>query len=109
MKKQKINIALIGCGRIGFLLENDPLRYKPCTHYGGAVSRRACDHPRLRHQCRDRLDPLRRNGRHPAERTGMTITARCWRTARPDMVIIATWTESHERDRDRGRPQRRVR
>ena len=28
--------ALIGCGRIGCLLEGDPLRYKPCTHYGGA-------------------------------------------------------------------------
>ncbi len=36
MKKQQPTIALIGCGRIGFLLENDPLRYKPCTHYGGA-------------------------------------------------------------------------
>ncbi len=29
------NIALIGCGRIGFLLENDSLRRKPCTHFGG--------------------------------------------------------------------------
>ena len=34
----KIKSALIGCGRIGFLLENDPLRNKPCTHYGGALS-----------------------------------------------------------------------
>ncbi|MBP7901944.1 MAG: Gfo/Idh/MocA family oxidoreductase [Spirochaetes bacterium] len=34
----KINAALIGCGRIGFLLENDPLRNKPCTHFGGALS-----------------------------------------------------------------------
>ena len=34
----KINSALIGCGRIGFMLENDPLRNKPCTHYGGAIS-----------------------------------------------------------------------
>lgn len=34
----KINSALIGCGRIGFMLENDPLRNKPCTHYGGALS-----------------------------------------------------------------------
>ena len=42
--------ALIGCGRIGFLLEEDPLRYKPCTHYGGAVCRRLDHHPCLRHQ-----------------------------------------------------------
>ncbi|MBS0618030.1 MAG: Gfo/Idh/MocA family oxidoreductase, partial [Spirochaetes bacterium] len=27
-------VALVGCGRIGFLLESDPLRYKPCTHLG---------------------------------------------------------------------------
>ena len=31
-------ISLIGCGRIGFILENDKLRNKPCTHYGGATS-----------------------------------------------------------------------
>jgi predicted dehydrogenase len=30
-----IKAALIGCGRIGFLLEDDPLRNKPCTHFGG--------------------------------------------------------------------------
>ncbi|HNW28934.1 MAG TPA: gfo/Idh/MocA family oxidoreductase, partial [Spirochaetota bacterium] len=38
MKKQDVNIALIGCGRIGHLLELDPLRNKPCTHFGGALS-----------------------------------------------------------------------
>jgi hypothetical protein len=31
-------ITLIGCGRIGFILENDKLRNKPCTHFGGADS-----------------------------------------------------------------------
>jgi len=29
------NIALIGCGRIGHILEEDSLRNKPCTHFGG--------------------------------------------------------------------------
>lgn len=29
-----IKVSIIGTGRIGFLLENDPLRYKPCTHLG---------------------------------------------------------------------------
>lgn len=28
------NIAVIGCGRIAWQLERDPLRYKPCTHLG---------------------------------------------------------------------------
>ncbi|MFO1470968.1 MAG: Gfo/Idh/MocA family oxidoreductase [Turneriella sp.] len=27
-------ISLIGCGRIAWQLEQDPLRYKPCTHLG---------------------------------------------------------------------------
>ncbi len=29
-----VNIAIIGAGRIAWLLEKDPLRYKPCTHAG---------------------------------------------------------------------------
>ena len=33
MKTYKI--GLIGCGRIGTLLEEDKLRGKPCTHAGG--------------------------------------------------------------------------
>lgn len=31
----KLKIGIIGCGRIGSLLERDPLRGKPCTHAGG--------------------------------------------------------------------------
>lgn len=33
MKEIK-RVAIAGCGRIAFLLEQDPLRYKPCTHLG---------------------------------------------------------------------------
>jgi len=33
MKKRNVNIALIGCGRIGHLLELDPLTNKPCRHF----------------------------------------------------------------------------
>ncbi|HRP69245.1 MAG TPA: Gfo/Idh/MocA family oxidoreductase [Turneriella sp.] len=32
-----INAAVIGCGRIAWMLETDPLRYKPCTHLGALV------------------------------------------------------------------------
>lgn len=32
--RRSIKVALAGCGRIAFLLEKDPLRYKPCTHLG---------------------------------------------------------------------------
>jgi len=32
--KNTYNVAVIGIGRIGMLLENDPLRLKPATHFG---------------------------------------------------------------------------
>lgn len=34
----KRRVALIGLGRIGWLLENDRLRYHPCTHAGALLS-----------------------------------------------------------------------
>lgn len=33
-KTKKLTAALVGTGRIGWLLEQDPLRGKPCTHAG---------------------------------------------------------------------------
>jgi predicted dehydrogenase len=33
-RKAKFTAALVGCGRIGQTLEQDPLRGKPCTHAG---------------------------------------------------------------------------
>ncbi len=32
---KKFKTGIVGCGRIGSLLEEDPLRGKPCTHAGG--------------------------------------------------------------------------
>jgi predicted dehydrogenase len=36
--KKFFNAAIIGLGRIGSLLENDPLRFKPCTHAGAMIN-----------------------------------------------------------------------
>ena len=36
--KKIIKIAVIGTGRIAFLLEKDKLRYKPCTHIGALLT-----------------------------------------------------------------------
>lgn len=33
-----MRVSIIGMGRIGISLENDPLRYKPCTHIGAIQS-----------------------------------------------------------------------
>lgn len=86
--------ALIGCGRIGFLLEGDPLRYKPCTHYGGARSaglkiHGACDINR------DRLRQFSETAGIPAAQR-FDSPSRLLRELRPELVIVATWTESHD-------------
>ena len=91
----KADIALIGCGRIGFLLENDPLRYKPCTHYGGALSAGL----RISHACdinEKRLFAFAKKAKIPAENTFLSHHD-LFASVKPAMAIIATWTESHER------------
>lgn len=86
-------IALIGCGRIGFLLEEDPLRYKPCTHYGGAKAAGvkinfACD---INH---DRLNKFSRIAGIPHSNISDNYKE-LFKKSRPDCVIISTWTNSH--------------
>jgi predicted dehydrogenase len=39
---EKIRAALVGLGRIGSLLEDDPRREKPCTHAGAAAANPDC-------------------------------------------------------------------
>lgn len=86
-------IVLIGCGRIGFLLEDDPLRNKPCTHFGGASSAGI----RITHACDinpARLDRFVSVAGIPEQNTSKDYRA-LLETVRPRMAIIATWTESH--------------
>ncbi|PKL38182.1 MAG: hypothetical protein CVV44_13525 [Spirochaetae bacterium HGW-Spirochaetae-1] len=88
-----INVALIGCGRIGFLLENDPLRNKPCTHYGGCLSAGIS----ITHA----VDINEARLHHFASLAGLSSSTifrshtDLFRQAAPEMVIVATWTESH--------------
>lgn len=95
MKKMNLNIALIGCGRIGFLLENDPLRYKPCTHFGGAT---ACGLA-VTHACDINPERLARFGSVAGIGRGNLYGdyRNLLKDAPPDMAIISTWTESHAR------------
>ncbi|MBN2403815.1 MAG: Gfo/Idh/MocA family oxidoreductase [Spirochaetes bacterium] len=90
---KNIKTALIGCGRIGFLLENDPLRFKPCTHYGGAKAAGikincACDINK------DRLNKFAETaGLH--QKNLYTDYRELIVKEHPWLVIIATWTNSH--------------
>jgi predicted dehydrogenase len=95
MKMKDINLALIGCGRIAFLLEYDPLRYKPCTHFGGARSaglsiKSACDINS------GRLKSFGLAAGIPGKNLFTDYNALIAETG-PELVIIATWTESHAR------------
>ncbi len=93
MKLKDARIALIGCGRIGFLLESDPLRNKPCTHYGGAsaaglVITHACD---INQERLSRFASLAHIPRGNTYASYSELLAE----AGPQVVIIATPTHSH--------------
>lgn len=93
MLKTEKKTALIGCGRIGFMLEDDPLRAKPCTHFGGALSAGV----KVTHACDINNERLKKI----SERSGLPDTSlytdykKLLADALPDTVIIATWTGSH--------------
>ncbi|MCL2026478.1 MAG: Gfo/Idh/MocA family oxidoreductase [Leptospirales bacterium] len=92
---KKYNIALIGCGRIGFLLEDDPLRNKPCTHYGGLTT------AGMNANCAadinaERLAAFAKKTALPQKNLFLNHRE-LLRTVSPDAVIIATWTSSHNK------------
>ena len=85
--------SIIGCGRIAFLLEQDRLRRKPCTHFGGALSAglkitSACD------TSPERLDIFRKASGID-EDSCFTDYRELLRISRPDIAIISTWTDTH--------------
>lgn len=92
-----IKAAIIGCGRIAWQLEHDPLRYKPCTHLGAIcywlkrdknLSLAAlCDHDRTKAR-----DAAAFAG---AERAMITGDYREIIRAKPKLLVIATNTASH--------------
>lgn len=90
---EKIPVAFIGLGRIASLLEDDPLREKPCTHAGAVAANPDCTIV-----AGADIDHNRR-----------TLFAKRWhcsvyadaetmiKTHSPQIVIIATGPELHER------------
>lgn len=112
-----IRTAIIGLGRIAWLLEKDPLRYKPCTHAGSLLSinqkrkRPAFEIVALCDSKADRIDDFKRwwqkQNRQSSEnmaRLGNAIAIstdykeilRTEVSEEPlDLIIIATHTDSH--------------
>lgn len=90
-------VALAGCGRIAFLLEHDPLRYKPCTHLG-ALRQLSGKDKKLRFvACYDPDFARARAAQdflHAHEARVCKSYGELLRT-RPDLLVIASSTCSH--------------
>jgi predicted dehydrogenase len=89
---RRYRAALIGAGRIGMLLEHDPKRLKPATHFGMWAG-----HPRVDLVAVCDADP---------DKLGVALelapgvatyedAAELLAAERPDVVSIATWKDSH--------------
>lgn len=87
-----LKVGIIGCGRIGSLLEEDPLRGKPCTHAGAFD---ALPSTKIIAGCDPAPDRLKRFG----ERWGVSALYRdaeeLLKNEKPDIVSIAAWTRAH--------------
>ncbi|GMT41735.1 MAG: oxidoreductase [bacterium] len=87
-------IAVIGCGRIGSLLEDDPLRPKPASH-AGAFAR----HPKtvITSACDIDGERLKKFGRRWNVPPGSLYSdyRELLKREQPDIVSIAAWTELH--------------
>lgn len=91
---RRIRAAVIGLGRVGTILEEDPLRSKPCTHAGYWAGHTrtelvaGCDispERRARFAMRWRIPPARIYEDYRD----------LLKEERPEAVSIATWTDSH--------------
>ncbi|MDR1636437.1 MAG: Gfo/Idh/MocA family oxidoreductase [Treponema sp.] len=89
----KIPVAMVGLGRIGSLLEEDPRREKPCTHAGAIAAAGDC---RLAAGC-DRDEERRRLFARRWQVPVYADAALMLKEQRPGILVIATHPDSHER------------
>jgi predicted dehydrogenase len=88
----KYRTALVGCGRIGFLLENDPLREKPCTHAGAIIKHNEMD---LVAGCDLDSQRLEELGKTFEIKELYSDYKKMISEVKPDIVSVAVWTEMH--------------
>ncbi len=87
-----VRCAIVGLGRIGWMLESDRLREKPCTHAGAIIDNNDC---LLVGGCD--IDSLRCEAFSDTFGISHTYTqfAELLEKTSPDILHIATPTESH--------------
>jgi len=91
-KKDTYDAAIIGIGRIGMMLERDPKRLKPATHFGMWAS-----HPRVKLVGVCDSDPRKCDLAKSMLPTVQTYAsaAQMLEDTKPDIVSIATWKDTH--------------
>ena len=85
-------IGLIGCGRIGTLLEKDKLRGKPCSHAGGF---NAIPNARIAAGCDINRSRLKTFGMHWDVNRLYEDYQEMLHQEKHDIVCVATWTNLH--------------
>ena len=92
MKKDKYTAAIIGVGRIGMMLESDPKRLKPATHFGiwerhpRMELRAVCDDDPKKFEIARRMLPSIQTYLSPEDMLG---------EVKPDIVSIVTLKDTH--------------
>jgi len=85
-------IGLIGCGRIGTLLEKDKLRGKPCSHAGGF---NAIPNAKIAAGCDINRSRLKAFGMHWDVNRLYEDYQEMLHQEKLDVVCVATWTNLH--------------
>ena len=85
-------VGLIGCGRIGTLLEKDKLRGKPCTHAGGF---NALSNAKIVAGCDIDRSRLKSFGMHWNVNRLYEDYKEMLRQEKVDVICVATWTNLH--------------
>ena len=89
----KHKAAVIGCGRIGGMLEDDPFRQHPCTHAGALKGNPSID---IVAACDTDPERLEAFGRiWGAGRLYSGYAELLEKEKDLDIVSVCTWTESH--------------
>ena len=84
--------AVIGTGRIGMLLESDPIRIKPATHFGMWDAHPDTD---LVAVCDAEPEKLTQANKLKPGIEIFSDPSDLLRSVRPDLISISTWRDSH--------------
>ncbi|MDR2535956.1 MAG: Gfo/Idh/MocA family oxidoreductase [Treponema sp.] len=87
----KIRVAVVGLGRIASLLEEDPLREKPCTHTGAVIANPDCTLVGGADKDEHRRDLFKKRWGSPVYADAQDMI----KDLRPHILIIATNPDSH--------------